>query len=1492
MTYVKHRMKASYLPAFFRKMSAFFVLTSIFLTTDMAVSEDFFNSNFTEMPGGVKTTGKWTIENNSLQSYGEGMSVLKIEDLDIRDFSLDTRFRFVSGEDRDRHGGFLFYGENGTMRIFFRTGQAVVLITREGETVQSAGHRFSRNWEEKPDSPWNDIRAVYKDGSVELNINKALVNLNLRKYLLGKISRMEVYGYRCNVALDHLYLSQVTPFTGRTERKESDGGPAFYASFDGSLDAVLSTGEVVKPEQAAGITFVEGLKGRAVYIGDVSEGKKPATLSYGAGDLFKGNTGTVMFWFSPDWYGRADDSNFPWYHILNFMGQDNQPKLNVFMWHWLRADMAREGLSGISLEHRCRSSFFKNDWWHFAIVWNDKGWNRLYLNGFSYEHGLGSNRAMRRVDVSMNSVSSILVGSLKQPRGTMRKANGAFAEFKIYKRPLSDEEIMGEYRKYMPADITMERRFIPAGLRDKLAFTVSQGETHTLPGIKTVAAKAVPLDVKVSLVEKESERTILEKKFKATLRKAQNFEMEIPPLKEGEYIVRWQIGSAKGMFQHSIPLEIYAAREKPVSIEAAVRTGEPFIRLNCAEESTRALFNAKPEIQTGPGGKQYLQAGRNKFDRFGFEIEFPEEYVENNAPVMMEIDWPDDVARSMGLYMYPESKGKHHRDRLGGGIQSGDEFPLTGKMVTTRYLFYPGLKRYLFEARTMVPGMPAAVAQVRFSPLLEPLSKMEINRPAGYEARQLGHTDEDQSFEINLNNDDSAERKSNLYQVKIIRRLADYFDYTGQSVIAYPILRYAGILYDHPAKYYSMGRVLTDPGFVFAFLDIFRQRNMQMYGTVNLYSIPELSLRPDRYDEMEKQDCFSFDKEGRNSGVRMPNPVHPFVRENFIKHLTGIINRYGSHPSFAGIDLWEGAVWTFQGLDFGYDDYTVSLFEKETGVKVPAGSGASRFNERWKYLAGPAREKWMRWRAGKTTEIIKIISRILAEKRPDLKLHITVGIPGLAKTESPAEADTERLLYETYSLDLSALKKLGNVETSPMRNYTDYRWQRHWDNKETIYDDVLYDPSFWQIYRKNGQASAWSFARYFESFNDSLKPEVYGGYFQSADVKPWGRYFLKEWAFSLAALDSNVMLIGGQPIGTLGREDETREFARAYCALPAKPFNTVENVTGPVTVRILNTGAGTYAYFVNLSWSEVTAEVHFSKKTAGTELGNGDKLPAAVRMNLHLEPYQLRSFLLDDKSVRIDKVETVVPQATTDYLFRVLKELRNAAAQIKSSGFDTGDYDRTLDNTEKALEKKEIDSVMRTLFSKKMRTLRAHKEADEKGFIKKQMEMAARGHFAVDCGSTTYYTASDGTLFAPDRPFREGLYGYVGDNSKSVGRSVANIKNVKDPHLYTTEAYDVDGYRFTVPNGAYKVRLYLKVGYERSAKPGAFVMSLDIQGKRVAENMDVFVEAENDFDRGFIKEFHNIKVENGILEIAFSVPEGISPTARLCNAIEVIAEKK
>lgn len=97
---------------------------------------------------------------------------------------------------------------------------------------------------------------------------------------------------------------------------------------------------------------------------------------------------------------------------------------------------------------------------------------------------------------------------------------------------------------------------------------------------------------------------------------------------------------------------------------------------------------------------------------------------------------------------------------------------------------------------------------------------------------------------------------------------------------------------------------------------------------------------------------------------------------------------------------------------------------------------------------------------------------------------------------------------------------------------------KHWGKPESTIDEQLYDFERMKPFGPVGVAN--SYLQYFETFNDSLQPDVFKAYFQNADVKPHGRFFLKELVFNVAATDASRILIGAQPIGTWGRDAETQ----------------------------------------------------------------------------------------------------------------------------------------------------------------------------------------------------------------------------------------------------------------------------------------------------------------------------------------------------------------
>jgi hypothetical protein len=166
--------------------------------------------------------------------------------------------------------------------------------------------------------------------------------------------------------------------------------------------------------------------------------------------------------------------------------------------------------------------------------------------------------------------------------------------------------------------------------------------------------------------------------------------------------------------------------------------------------------------------------------------------------------------------------------------------------------------------------------------------------------------------------------------------------------------------------------------------------------------------------------------------------------------------------------------------------------------------------------------------------------------------------------------------------------------------------------------------------------------------------------------------------------------------------------------------------------------------------------------------------------------------------------------------------------------------------------------------------------------------MITASRFAVNCGSDSYYTARNGTLFFPDTPWN-GIYGSVSDGSQIV-RPIASITGTGDASLYATEAYNLDAYRFKVANGTYTVRMYLKIGYEPNAKTGRNVFSVAANGKTLLDKFDLFKEA-GAFNNAITRDLKGIKVNDGLLTLDFTVPPGVSSTVRLLNAIEVIPER-
>ena len=98
-----------------------------------------------------------------------------------------------------------------------------------------------------------------------------------------------------------------------------------------------------------------------------------------------------------------------------------------------------------------------------------------------------------------------------------------------------------------------------------------------------------------------------------------------------------------------------------------------------------------------------------------------------------------------------------------------------------------------------------------------------------------------------------------------------------------------------------------------------------------------------------------------------------------------------------------------------------------------------------------------------------------------------------------------------------------------------------------------------------------------------------------------------------------------------------------------------------------------------------------------------------------------------------------------------------------------------------------------------------------------------------------------------------------------------------------------------VPNGTYRVKLYMKVGYKVAFKKGNFQFKINAQGKPWAD-IDLYELGQHDVDYAAVFE-KEVTVDNGLIELDFLIPSvepGEIPrngTERLLNGIEVIPVK-
>jgi hypothetical protein len=154
----------------------------------------------------------------------------------------------------------------------------------------------------------------------------------------------------------------------------------------------------------------------------------------------------------------------------------------------------------------------------------------------------------------------------------------------------------------------------------------------------------------------------------------------------------------------------------------------------------------------------------------------------------------------------------------------------------------------------------------------------------------------------------------------------------------------------------------------------------------------------------------------------------------------------------------------------------------------------------------------------------------------------------------------------------------------------------------------------------------------------------------------------------------------------------------------------------------------------------------------------------------------------------------------------------------------------------------------------------------------------------INCGATEPYTDKAGNAWLADQGAEPGRkWGAV--DGLTVDRGDLGITGTDAPKIYETERYSMEGYKFTVPNGKYTVRLHFAETYDGITAEGERVFSVTINDQTILKDFDPFKEAGG-YQKPAVKNIEYVTVTNGQLAIGFTLniqnPE--------INGIEILSE--
>lgn len=455
-------------------------------------------------------------------------------------------------------------------------------------------------------------------------------------------------------------------------------------------------------------------------------------------------------------------------------------------------------------------------------------------------------------------------------------------------------------------------------------------------------------------------------------------------------------------------------------------------------------------------------------------------------------------------------------------------------------------------------------------------------------------------------------------------------------------------------------------------------------------------------------------------GAPIFNPLHPEVQRQLVEYFEEISEKYGRKKAFKGvsINIWHGTFIWFCSLQVGYDDYTVNLFTKETGIQIPCEpTDPDRFRKRYDFLIHRNRKLWIDWRCKKIHELILKLRDALRTYNSSLDLYLCAWVSEPMylhlfgayneSTQYPAVLGVDDILKEG-GINLSLFTEDEGIHISVSHNQ--HRDSCDWQNegamlseeKSHVCHDLNYmDDSWTKVIKQLPGSGSFTFDTWTEGwgkhismpfnrhepgidkvldelkveeaifYEDTCKMEEDGFWFdcqwQITSCFPPGRNYLEPFAHAVAEWDSLYLLRGGL-YHDGSHAKEMQEYASVFTNLPAIKFDTVQGSGDPVVVRELNRNGQYYVYAVNREPYNVTVKIKLERAANVCNLRVTEEGSIVKEIELELKAFGIEAFVCSEEN-HVVSYETLIPETEWEKYKRQYEEQMNVFQWLKQSQY-------------------------------------------------------------------------------------------------------------------------------------------------------------------------------------------------------------------------------